>query len=92
MAVARRYGATTMLAYPCDILIPAAQPDVVTTENTGTISARVVLQGGNIPVTAKAESESHHRGVLCVPPSTAGPVTTRPSQRSTRKFARRQLN
>lgn len=31
-----------ILAYPCDILIPAAQPDVVTTENVGKISARVV--------------------------------------------------
>lgn len=56
-----------ILAYPCDILIPAAQPDVVTTENAGKISAKVVLEGANIPITAQAESELHSRGVLCVP-------------------------
>jgi glutamate dehydrogenase (NAD(P)+) len=56
-----------ILAYPCDILIPAAQPDVVTTENAGKISAKVVLEGANIPITAQAEAELHSRGVLCVP-------------------------
>ncbi len=56
-----------ILAYPCEILIPAAQPDVVTTENAGKISAKVVLEGANIPITGPAEAELHGRGVLCVP-------------------------
>jgi glutamate dehydrogenase (NAD(P)+) len=56
-----------ILGYPCDILVPAAQPDVVTTENVGTVSARVVLEGANIPITRAAETELHQRGVLCIP-------------------------
>jgi glutamate dehydrogenase (NAD(P)+) len=56
-----------ILAYPCDILIPAAQPDVVTADNAPKISAKVVLEGANIPITLKAEAELHSRGILCVP-------------------------
>jgi glutamate dehydrogenase (NAD(P)+) len=56
-----------ILGFDCDILIPAAQPDVVTTDNAGKISARVVLEGANIPVTADAETELAERGVLCIP-------------------------
>jgi len=56
-----------ILGFDCDILIPAAQPDVVTTENAGKISARVILEGANIPVTFEAEAELAERGVLCVP-------------------------
>jgi glutamate dehydrogenase (NAD(P)+) len=56
-----------LLGLDCEILVPAAQPDVVTTDNAGKISARVVLEGANIPVTEKAEAELAERGVLCVP-------------------------
>jgi glutamate dehydrogenase (NAD(P)+) len=56
-----------ILGYDCDILIPAAQPDVVTTDNAGKISARVILEGANIPVTWEAEAELAERGVLCIP-------------------------
>jgi glutamate dehydrogenase (NAD(P)+) len=56
-----------ILGMDCEILVPAAQPDVVTTANAGKISARVVLEGANIPVTRDAEAELAERGVLCVP-------------------------
>jgi hypothetical protein len=56
-----------LLGLDCEILVPAAQPDVVTTDNAGKISARVVLEGANIPGTEKAEAELAERGVLCVP-------------------------
>jgi glutamate dehydrogenase (NAD(P)+) len=56
-----------ILGFDCDILIPAAQPDVVTAANAGKISARVVLEGANIPATGAAEDELARRGVLCVP-------------------------
>jgi glutamate dehydrogenase (NAD(P)+) len=56
-----------ILGMDCDILVPAAQPDVVTAENAGKISARVVLEGANIPITQDAEAELHERGVLCIP-------------------------
>ena len=39
----------------------------MTTDNAGKISARVILEGANIPVTVQAEAELAERGVLCVP-------------------------
>ena len=51
----------------CELLIPAAQPDVVTPGNAGKISARVILEGANIPITVQAEAQPAERGVLCVP-------------------------
>lgn len=56
-----------IVGFECELLIPAAQPDVVTTDNAGKISARVILEGANIPVTAQAEAQLAERGVLCVP-------------------------
>ncbi len=57
----------SILALDCDILLPAAQPDVLTADNAGKVSARVVLEGANIPATPAAEAELHERGVLCIP-------------------------
>lgn len=51
----------------CDILVPAAQPDVVAKEDVDRVHAGVILQGANIPVTAEAEHLLHRRGVLVVP-------------------------
>jgi glutamate dehydrogenase (NAD(P)+) len=56
-----------ILAMDCEILVPAAQPDVVTSDNAAKISAQVVLEGANIPVTRQAETELADRGVLCIP-------------------------
>lgn len=56
-----------VVTFDCDIFVPAAQPDVVTTDNAGKISARVILEGANIPVTRQAEGELAERGVLCIP-------------------------
>jgi len=51
----------------CDILIPAARPDVIDAGNAGRLKARLILQGANIPVTAEAEALLHARGVLSIP-------------------------
>jgi len=56
-----------ILTFDCDLLIPAAQPDVVTADNAAKISARVIIEGANIPLTAQAEAQLAKRGVLCVP-------------------------
>jgi glutamate dehydrogenase (NAD(P)+) len=56
-----------ILSLDCELLVLAAQPDVVTADNAGKISAKVVLEGANIPVTAQAEAQLAARGVLCVP-------------------------
>ena len=62
-----RIPASELLELPCDILIPAAVPDVIHGGNAGAIKSRLILQGANIAVTAEAESVLNARGVLCVP-------------------------
>ena len=51
----------------CDVLIPAARPDVIDANNVSRVRARIIVQGANIPVTAEAEVTLHRQGVLCVP-------------------------
>ncbi len=51
----------------CGVLIPAAQPDVITARNASLVRASVVLPGANIAVTDEAEASLHARGVLCLP-------------------------
>lgn len=50
-----------------DIFIPAARPDVIDETNAPRLNCKVILQGANIPVTAKAERILHDRRVLSVP-------------------------
>jgi glutamate dehydrogenase/leucine dehydrogenase len=56
-----------LLTVDCDILVPAARPDAVTESNVDGVTARLVLEGANIPVTPKAEAVLHERGVVCLP-------------------------
>lgn len=51
----------------CDIFVPAARPDVINETNALQLKAKIVLQGANIPVTARAERILHDRGILSVP-------------------------
>jgi len=51
----------------CDIMIPAARPDVIRMDNVDQIKARLVLQGANIPAAAGTEDRLHARGVHVVP-------------------------
>jgi glutamate dehydrogenase (NAD(P)+) len=51
----------------CDIVVPAARGDVITTATAGLVRARLVLEGANIPITPEAEAMLHDRGVLCIP-------------------------
>ncbi|MBF0506959.1 MAG: Glu/Leu/Phe/Val dehydrogenase [Nitrospirae bacterium] len=50
-----------------DILIPAATPDVITTDNADMVKAKLILQGANIPATVEAEALLHKRGILSIP-------------------------
>ena len=52
---------------PCDILVPAARPDVINMDNAPHIQARMVLQGANIPTSPAAECHLHDRGVAILP-------------------------
>jgi glutamate dehydrogenase/leucine dehydrogenase len=60
-------GRDAVIEAECDILIPAARPDVIHEGNADRIKARLILQGANIPATEAAERSLHARGVLSVP-------------------------
>jgi glutamate dehydrogenase/leucine dehydrogenase len=64
---ATRTGPEEVITAECDILVPAARPDVIREDNADAIRARVVLEGANIPATGDAERRLHVRGVLVVP-------------------------
>lgn len=64
---ARRLEGPEIVELPCDLLIPAARPDVITAANVDRVKARIIIEGANIPVTEDAERVLHDRGVLCIP-------------------------
>jgi glutamate dehydrogenase (NAD(P)+) len=63
----RPLGRENLVGVACDIWIPAARPDTLTAGNVSRLSARLVLQGANIPATADAERWMHEHGILSIP-------------------------
>lgn len=61
----------------CDVLIPAALGGVLTEETASRITARVVVEGANLPTTPAADAVLADRGVTVVPDllANAGGVT-----------------
>jgi glutamate dehydrogenase (NAD(P)+) len=55
------------LAMGTDILIPAAIADAINKNNVGRVSAKLLIEAANIPVTAEAERQLHKMGVALVP-------------------------
>ncbi len=51
----------------CDIFVPAARPDVIDESNAARLKCKLILQGANIPVTARAERILHDAGVVSIP-------------------------
>lgn len=66
-----------LLELPCDILIPAALSNQITTKNADKIQARVISEAANAPVTPNADSILYERGVFIIPDiiASAGGVT-----------------
>lgn len=60
-------GRDAIVGIACDIWIPAARPDVIHVDNVDQVTARLIVQGANIPVTEEAEAVLHESGVLSVP-------------------------
>lgn len=60
-------GSDEIFGLDCDLLIPAATPDVIHEANVDTIKARIILEGANIPATIGAEKLLAKKGVLVMP-------------------------
>ena len=56
-----------VLETECDILIPAALENQITSRNAGRIKARVVAEAANGPTTPDADEILHEKGVFLIP-------------------------
>ena len=66
-----------LLELPCDILVPAATENQITSRNAPRIKARIIAEGANEPTTAKADLilESNHVFIIPDILANAGGVT-----------------
>ena len=56
-----------LLALKCDVLIPAALENQITSANAGKVQARVIAEGANGPTTPEADDILNERGVFIIP-------------------------
>jgi len=67
-----------VLTWPCDILIPAATENVITSQNAAKLQCRILCEGANGPTTIVADEILEAKGVFVIPDilANAGGVTT----------------
>jgi glutamate dehydrogenase (NAD(P)+) len=65
------------LEIPCDVLVPAATENQITSANAAKVRAKVIVEGANGPTTAEADKILEKNGILVVPDilANAGGVT-----------------
>ncbi|MBV8302518.1 MAG: Glu/Leu/Phe/Val dehydrogenase, partial [Candidatus Dormibacteraeota bacterium] len=59
--------AMDVLEVPVDVLVPAALENQITSENAGRISAKLILEAANGPITPDADAILNQRGATVVP-------------------------
>jgi glutamate dehydrogenase (NAD(P)+) len=66
-----------LLMIPCDVLIPAALEDQITSHNAGQVKAKLIVEGANGPTSSTADEILAERGIIVVPDilANAGGVT-----------------
>jgi len=66
-----------LLTVDCDVLVPAALENVITSENAGSIKAKIICEGANGPTTAAADPILEKKGIFVIPDilANAGGVT-----------------
>jgi glutamate dehydrogenase (NAD(P)+) len=66
-----------LLTLKCDVLVPAALENVITSKNAGAIKARIICEGANGPTTARADAILDKKGIFVIPDilANAGGVT-----------------
>ena len=66
-----------LLELECDVLLPAALENVITTKNAANVKAKIVCEGANGPTTAGADAILDEKGVFVIPDilANAGGVT-----------------
>jgi glutamate dehydrogenase (NAD(P)+) len=66
-----------LLTVDCDVLLPAALENVITSKNAPKIKAKIICEGANGPTTAAADKILDEKGVFVIPDilANAGGVT-----------------
>ena len=75
---AEKHDSAALLTTDCDLLLPAATENVITTHNAADIKARILAEGANGPTTAAADDILAEKKVFVIPDilCNAGGVTT----------------
>ena len=60
-------GPKEVLEIECDVLVPAALENQITSDNAGDVQAKVIVEAANGPATPEADDILHERGVAVVP-------------------------
>jgi glutamate dehydrogenase (NAD(P)+) len=77
-AEAEQISNDQLLTLDCDVLVPAAMENVITSHNAADIKARIICEGANGPTTAGADKILEENGVFVIPDilANSGGVTT----------------
>jgi glutamate dehydrogenase (NAD(P)+) len=72
-----RVAHADFMGIDCDLLVPAAIESAIHDENVGSVKAKIVVEGANLPVTPEADQALNARGILVIPDilANAGGVT-----------------
>jgi glutamate dehydrogenase (NAD(P)+) len=75
---AEKYPAAELLVTDCEILIPAATENQITSRNVDRVKCKILAEGANGPTTAAADEVLADKGVFVIPDilANAGGVTT----------------
>ena len=75
---AKPFDKDALLTQPCDVLIPAATENVITSRNAADLHCRILCEGANGPTTVAADAILSEKGVFIIPDilANAGGVTT----------------
>lgn len=73
----QKMSASDVLFQPCDILIPAAVENQITSQNVSRVQTKILCEGANGPTTAPADEVLGKKGVFIIPDilGNAGGVT-----------------
>jgi glutamate dehydrogenase (NAD(P)+) len=69
--------AQEVLFHPCDILVPAATENQITSQNASRVDCKILCEGANGPTTSHADTIIENKGIFIVPDilGNAGGVT-----------------
>ncbi|HYH00656.1 MAG TPA: Glu/Leu/Phe/Val dehydrogenase [Terriglobales bacterium] len=75
---AEKADSAELMITECDVLVPAATENVITSKNAADVKAKVIVEGANGPTTATADEILADKGVFVMPDilANAGGVTT----------------